>query len=196
MLVTGREDVAEKVRLLRSHGMTSLTWDRHQGHAYSYDVVELGYNYRIDEIRSALGLAQLRKLPRNNARRREITARYRQILAGEETDLTLPFFASPGNPAYHIFPILLPEGTDRLAFIDALRAAGVQTSIHYPPVHRFSYYQARYPGVSLPVTEALAARQVTLPLYPGMSDEQVDYVARAVRDGLQVATFRRTSVRT
>ena len=84
MLVTDRQDVAEKVRLLRSHGMTSLTWDRHQGHAYSYDVVELGYNYRIDELRSALGLTQLRKLEAGNARREALTRDYWQDLCTPE----------------------------------------------------------------------------------------------------------------
>jgi dTDP-4-amino-4,6-dideoxygalactose transaminase len=78
MLVTARDDIAEKVRLLRSHGMTSLTWERHQGHAYSYDVVDLGYNYRIDEIRSALGMVQLNKLDGNNKQRKYLTDLYRK----------------------------------------------------------------------------------------------------------------------
>ena len=116
MLVTDRVDLAEKVRLLRSHGMTSLTWDRHQGHAYSYDVVDLGYNYRIDELRSALGLAQLKKLVANNARRKAITERYWRALDGSGVEL--PFRNTLGAPAYHIFPILLPAGVDRVKFIE------------------------------------------------------------------------------
>jgi dTDP-4-amino-4,6-dideoxygalactose transaminase len=179
MLVTNREDIAQRVHKLRSHGMTSLTWDRHQGHAYSYDVVDLGYNYRIDEIRSALGLVQLGKLNANNQRRREITHTYRTGLEG--CGACLPFPAPSGTPAYHIFPILLPEGVDRFQFIDRMREAGVQTSIHYPPVHQFSYYRSRYPGVVLPMTESLAAREVTLPLYPAMTDEDIDYVVTSVR---------------
>ncbi len=186
MLVTNREDIAESVRLLRSHGMTSLTWDRHQGHAYSYDVVELGYNYRIDEIRSALGRVQLRKLPANNARRKDITETYWQSLNG--SGLGLPFRGEPGEPAFHLFPILLPEGVDRKAFIDAMRAAGVQTSIHYPPIHKFSYYRQRYGCITLPTTEAAAAREVTLPLYPTMSSRVVDIVLSSVKSALQIAT--------
>ncbi len=73
MLVTDDDRLAERLRLLRSHGMTSLTWDRHKGHAWSYDVVDLGYNYRIDEIRSAIGRVQLKKLEHNNQLRRELT---------------------------------------------------------------------------------------------------------------------------
>jgi dTDP-4-amino-4,6-dideoxygalactose transaminase len=89
MLLTADPDLAARLRLLRSHGMTSLTWDRHHGHAYSYDVVALGYNDRIDEIRSALGRVQLAKLPANNARRLELTRLYHDLL--KDTDIELPF---------------------------------------------------------------------------------------------------------
>jgi dTDP-4-amino-4,6-dideoxygalactose transaminase len=182
MLVTNRDDIAERVAKLRSHGMTSLTWDRHQGHAYSYDVVDLGYNYRIDEIHSALGLVQLSKLKANNLQRRDIVRRYRLGLA--DSGVGLPFAQSSGTPAYHLFPILLPEGVERKRFIDRMREAGVQTSIHYPPVHQFSYYQSRYLAVSLPLTEAVAAREVTLPLYPTMKDADVEIVLASVRESL------------
>ena len=183
MVVTNRDDIAEKVRLLRSHGMTSLTWDRHQGHAHSYDVVDLGYNYRIDELHSALGLAQLEKLGQNNARRKAITERYWEALSG--CGVGLPFCGQTrGKPAYHIFPMLLPEGVERGKFIEALKAEGIQTSIHYPPVHKFSYYREQYPGVALPRTEAAAGREVTLPLYPGMNEETVGVVVGAVKKAL------------
>lgn len=182
-MVTNREDIAEKVRLLRSHGMTSLTWDRHQGHAYTYDVIDLGYNYRIDEIRSALGRVQLGKLAKNNARRKNITEQYWEGLA--KSQVGLPFRLSIGQPAYHIFPLLLPDGSDRLRFIDSLRSKGIQTSIHYPPVHTFKYYRERYPAVSLPVTESVASKEVTLPLYPGMTDAQVNMVIDAVLISLE-----------
>jgi dTDP-4-amino-4,6-dideoxygalactose transaminase len=178
MLVTDRDDVAEKVRLIRSHGMTSMTYDRHQGHAYSYDVVDLGYNYRIDEVRSALGLEQLKKLTVNNARRKVCTERYWQALAG--SGVVLPYMGMAGSSAYHIFPILLPTGIDRKAFMDALRAEGIQTSIHYPSTHSFTYYRSRYGKISLPKTEDISEREVTLPLYPGMGAELVTLVADAV----------------
>jgi len=185
MLVTHRDDIAEKARLLRSHGMTTLTWDRHRGHASTYDVVTLGYNYRIDEIRSALGLVQLRKLPENNARRRTLTDRYRRGLADGRFDgIKMPFATAQGEPAYHILPVLLPQGAERQVFLDSMRESRIQTSIHYPPIHQFSYYRGRYPGVSLPITEAAAAREVTLPLYPTMRDEDVDAVLTAAAAAL------------
>jgi dTDP-4-amino-4,6-dideoxygalactose transaminase len=188
MLVTNRDDIAARVRLLRSHGMTTLTWDRHQGHASTYDVTDLGYNYRIDEIRSALGLAQLQKLSAHNARRKAITECYWRVFA--QTGLGLPFRDAPGESAYHLFPIVLPAGVARQAFIDHMRTEGIQTSIHYPPIHRFSYYAARYPGVSLPITEVVADHEVTLPLYPTMRDEQVEEVVSAVYRSLEYGASR------
>jgi dTDP-4-amino-4,6-dideoxygalactose transaminase len=209
MLITNRDDIAEKARVLRSHGMTTLTWDRHRGHAYTYDVMALGYNCRIDEIRSALGLVQLRKLAANNARRTALAACYREGLLGSSfSGIELPFAGSGcspayaawpgqasggdarGEPAHHIFPILLPGEVQRQVFMDSMRKQGVQTSIHYPPIHHFSYYRQRYPGISLPVTEAVASREVTLPLYPMMRDEDVRYVLSAVSEALAIA--RRT----
>jgi dTDP-4-amino-4,6-dideoxygalactose transaminase len=178
MLVTDHDDVAEKVRLIRSHGMTSLTYDRHLGHAYSYDVVDLGYNYRIDELRSALGLVQLKKLVANNDLRKTWTERYWQSLAG--IGIGLPFKRTAGLPSYHILPVLLPPSISRKTFMDALRADRIQTSIHYPPTHRFTYYQSRYGKISLPRTEEVSEREVTLPLYPGMGTERVDLVVNAV----------------
>ncbi len=182
MVVTQNPEIADKIRQMRSHGMTSLTWDRHKGHAYSYDVTTLGYNYRIDEMRAALGLVQLRKLPRNNARRGEIARKYAAALA--DTGIEVPFRNPCGQSSYHIAPVLLPAGRDRKVFIDAMRTARIQTSIHYPPTHQFTYYRNRYPGITLPITEDVAAREVTLPLYPGMTDEMVYWVVEAVRQAL------------
>jgi dTDP-4-amino-4,6-dideoxygalactose transaminase len=178
MLVTDNDEIAEKVRLTRSHGMTSLTYDRHRGHASSYDVVDLGYNYRIDEIRSALGLVQLKKLSKNNALRKDWTERYWKTLS--DAGVGLPFRSCEGAPSYHIFPMLLPAGIDRKEFMDTLRGEGIQTSIHYPPIHQFTYYQSRYGKLSLPKTVAVAEREITLPLYPGMGSERVDLVTGAV----------------
>jgi dTDP-4-amino-4,6-dideoxygalactose transaminase len=178
MLVTDRDDVAEKVRLLRSHGMTSLSYDRHRGHAHSYDVIDLGFNYRIDEIRSALGLEQLKKLAANNHRRKICTERYWHKL--NSSRVGLPFNDVAGSPSYHLLPIMLPDGVNREALINALRSEGIQTSIHYPAIHRFTYYRSRYGDISLPRTETVSDRELTLPLYPSMSLEQVDLVAESL----------------
>jgi dTDP-4-amino-4,6-dideoxygalactose transaminase len=186
MLVTNDNELAEKLHLLRSHGMTSVSWDRHQGHAYSYDVVDLGYNYRIDEIRSALGRVQLGKLPAGNHRRAELSALYRELLAELVPQVELPFGIPRGTSCHHIQPVLLPPGKDRIRFMETLRQRGIQTSIHYPPVHLFKIYQEQWEkrGAALPITQEAASRELTLPLYSTMQKEQVEWVVQAVKEAL------------
>jgi dTDP-4-amino-4,6-dideoxygalactose transaminase len=187
MLATDDDALAEKLRILRSHGMTSLSWDRHQGHAYSYDVIDLGYNYRIDEIRSALGRVQLRKLSAGNQVRSELTALYRELLTELAPQMELPFGEKRGLACYHILPALLPKGTERIRFMEALKQRGIQTSIHYPPVHHFSIYEGDWQkrGAVLPLTEEAGNREVTLPLFATMRVEQVHWVAQAIKEALQ-----------
>ncbi len=183
-MVTVNDDrFAEKLRLFRSHGMTSMTWDRHKGHAWSYDVVELGYNYRIDEIRAALGRVQLSKLGANNTRRRSLTQQYRDVLQELIPEIVVPFENHPGISSAHIMPILLPIGTDRTHFMDNMKAHGIQTSIHYPPVHHFTAYQ-NVSLSTLPITENVVGREVTLPLYPALQNDDIMSVAKAIREAL------------
>ena len=185
MLVTDDDELAERLRLLRSHGMTSLTWDRHKGHAWSYDVVDLGYNYRIDEIRSALGRAQLQKLEHNNQVRREWTDLYREMLNELCPSVIIPFQDHPGVSASHLMPILLPPGTCREDFMRYMKSRGVQTSIHYPPIHEFSAFRGRMSHTPyLKLTENVAAREVTLPLYPSLSVADITLVVDAVYDSI------------
>jgi dTDP-4-amino-4,6-dideoxygalactose transaminase len=186
MITTQDDDLADKIRLMRSHGMTSLSWDRHKGHAHSYDVVDLGYNYRIDEIRSAIGLAQLEKLEKNNQHRREIVALYRSQL-GEIDGLSIPYRDHPGISAAHLFPIVLENSMDRAVFIESMKESGIQTSIHYPPIHTFSYYRQTFGDLELPLTEAIGAREVTLPLFPTMTDKQIGWVVQSVIESLESA---------
>jgi len=187
MVVTNNQTLAEKIRLLRSHGMTSLTWDRHQGHAWSYDVVELGYNYRLDEIRSAIGRVQLQKLEVNNQRRREITTQYRELLSERVPEIEIPFKNHPGTSSAHLMPVLLPKGCDRLAFMESMKSEGIQTSIHYPPVHGFTAYGQRYACEDLAITEDIASREVTLPLFPALKEQDVALVVNAVDKSMRNA---------
>lgn len=189
MLVTAHDTLAESLRLMRSHGMTTLTWDRHQGHARGYDVVALGYNYRIDEIRSALGLVQLTRLDEGNARRRELTALYRSTFEEMLPDVILPFFNYRGVSAAHILPVLLPSGMEREKISETMKSQGIQTSHHYPPIHLFSTYRDGENGgaQTLPVTEKAAERQMTLPLYPAMTDQDVISVVSAMREAFSKA---------
>jgi dTDP-4-amino-4,6-dideoxygalactose transaminase len=181
MVITDDDGLAERVGLLRSHGMTSLTWDRHRGHAHSYDVVEPGFNYRLDEVRAAIGLIELGRLPAENAARARIVARYREALHGVR-GLAMPFpEANADSVAHHLAVLLLPQGADRTGIQENLRAAGIQTSVHYPPIHRFTWYAARTAAnAPLPETDAVAGRILTLPLFGHMSDGQVEAVVEAV----------------
>ncbi|HET8755750.1 MAG TPA: DegT/DnrJ/EryC1/StrS family aminotransferase [Solirubrobacteraceae bacterium] len=165
-VVTDDDALAERMRLARSHGMTTLTWDRHRGHASSYDVVALGFNYRIDEPRAALATARLARLDEENERRAELVRRYRARLP----EGVVP--TAPGG--LHLFTVVVDGGRD--AVREALARRGVQTSVHYPPAHRFSIYA----GKTLPVTEAYAARTLTLPLFAGMTEAQQDLVLDAL----------------
>jgi dTDP-4-amino-4,6-dideoxygalactose transaminase len=183
MLATDDDALADRLRILRSHGMTSLSWDRHKGHASTYDVVDLGYNYRIDEMRSALGRVQLTKLPGSNERRRELTALYRELLSELTPQIQMPFAQVRGNSCYHILPILLPWSIDRGRFMEGMKNRGIQTSFHYPPIHHFKIYEEDWlsRGSLLPITEEVALRQVTLPLYGTMQSEQVISVVQAAQ---------------
>jgi dTDP-4-amino-4,6-dideoxygalactose transaminase len=156
--------------------MTTLTWDRHRGHASGYDVVALGFNYRIDEPRAALAAARLARLDAENARRHELDLRYRERLA--ELDGIVPTAA----PALHIFTVVVDEGIDRDAVRQALADRRIQTSLHYPPVHHFSIYADGAPD--LPLTDAYSTRAITLPLFAGMTDAQQDLVVDALRAAL------------
>jgi dTDP-4-amino-4,6-dideoxygalactose transaminase len=184
IVTTKNGELAQKIRLLRSHGMTSLTWDRHEGHAWSYDVVELGYNYRIDEIRAALGVTQLKKLPINNQKRRILTGHYWKSLNQLVPEVGVPFTNHRGESSNHLLPVLLPEGTNRSEVMGRMKELGIQTSIHYPPIHLFTYYQQRYPNCHVEKTEDFAKRELTLPLYSGMRAEDVDFVVTGLKDSL------------
>lgn len=177
MITTNDDSLAERVRLLRSHGMTKSTLDRHKGHTFIYDLAEPGLNYRLDEMRAAMGRVQLSQLNAFNANRKKIDAIYRTVL-GMSNNISLPFSSFRGVSAYHIRPALLSAGSDREDFMKALKAEGIQTSIHYPPVHQFGCYWG--PGLSLPVTEEVSDRLVTLPLYASMRQEQVTAVCDAI----------------
>jgi dTDP-4-amino-4,6-dideoxygalactose transaminase len=180
MVTTNDPALAKKLRILRSHGMTSLTWDRQQGHNFSYDVVALGYNYRIDEIRAAIGMVQLGKLAENNQKRGELTNFYREKLADVEA-ISLPFQTYESMPSYHLFPIVLQKETFRSNFMEFMKSNGIQTSIHYPPIHQFTSYRSLHSSNGLPVTENVGERIVTLPLFANLKREQIDYISTNIK---------------
>ncbi|GEL16898.1 DegT/DnrJ/EryC1/StrS family aminotransferase [Pseudonocardia asaccharolytica] len=175
-----------RARRLRAHGMTAGTSDRDRGRAVGYDVVDCGHNYRMDELRAALGLVQLKRLRGWNDTRRELTRAYRGAMAHELPEVVVPFDEAHPTTA-HILPALLPPGVDRRAVMARMRAARVQTSMHYPPIHLFDYYTRSFGTVPLPHTERFSETELTLPLHPQLSMSDVERVVRSLRDAMGAA---------
>ena len=186
LLATDDDDVAAFARSRRSHAMTSGTWDRHRGHALSYDVVGLGYNYRLDEIRAALLIARMRNLEADIDRRRELVLGYRaalQGLAGVEVPYTEE---EVGASSCYIMPV-----TVRPEIRDAVRRRmqeefEVQTSVLYPSIADFTAYRddVGVLAAGLPRCELAARSQLTLPLYPDMTEDQLGWVVEALAAAL------------
>ncbi len=184
MIITDDDAIYNKAKLLRSHGMTSLSFDRAKGHSTEYDVIELGYNYRMDDIRAAIGIVQLDKLPGDLAIRAELRTRYEKNLEDVE-EVIIPFKGYKYFTSDYIFPIVLQNSTGerRNRVREHLAAAGIQTSVHYPAVHRFSIY--REYATSLPNTEYVADNLVTLPMFSKLTPEQVDYICKTLKEALR-----------
>jgi dTDP-4-amino-4,6-dideoxygalactose transaminase len=171
-LLTSDDDrVAELARSLRSHAISFGTCDRHTGRSTTYDVDRLGFNYRLDEPRAALALSRLPRLEADIGRRRELVREYRRRL-GSHPDLIVPFGNEQvQNSSCYVMPVMLGDQSRRDTVRRRLREEyGVQTSVLYPSVHEFTAYRKRSAGVSLPNTERAARSELTLPLYPHMSE--------------------------
>lgn len=183
MLTTKDKELDQQAKYFRSHGMTALTLDRHKGRAITYDVAQSGLNYRIDEMRSALGLVQLDKLADANAQRKVLVERYVERLA-DVKGISVPFLnLTDIESVYHIFPILLDERIDRVELIGKLKEDGIQSSIHYPAFKDFTAFKDL--GLNdAPIAEDIATRELTLPLYPTMRLDEVDLVCDSLIESL------------
>lgn len=185
LLATDDDEVAQLARSRRSHAMTSGTWERHRGHALGYDVVDVGFNYRLDEPRAALLLSRLQRLEPDIAARRRHTHRYRERLAGLR-GVGVPYSARDVDASScYVMAVLLDEGIDRdRVRAEMLERHGVQTSVLYPAVHEFAAYATA--AGPLPRAEAIARRQLTLPLFAHLEERQQDLVVAALREALGV----------
>ncbi|HEU4660832.1 MAG TPA: DegT/DnrJ/EryC1/StrS aminotransferase family protein [Pseudolabrys sp.] len=188
IVTSPNRDVLERVRQMRNHGMTSGTFQRFSDRSVGYDVMMLGYNYRMDELRAAIGLTQLKKLASWNEKRRSLTQRYMQYLKERCPNVEVPFTglkdSSPAISSHHIMPVVLPKRSDRQKVIDILRGVGIQTSNHYPAVHQLTFYRNRFSSVCLPQTEEYARRELTLPLHPRMNARDVERVVSSLSGAL------------
>jgi dTDP-4-amino-4,6-dideoxygalactose transaminase len=186
LLATADEGVAELARSRRSHAMTTGTWDRHRGHAMGYDVVEVGYNYRLDEPRAALLSARLPGLGADIEERRRLTGLYRELL-GEAEGILLPYADEEVDcSSCYVMPVMLedPALRDPVRSLLSERHA-VQTSVLYPAINEFTAYGAG--AESLPRCERAARTQLTLPLYPHLGDKRLERVVEALRASLAEA---------
>ncbi|HSZ14912.1 MAG TPA: DegT/DnrJ/EryC1/StrS family aminotransferase [Solirubrobacteraceae bacterium] len=180
MVTSADEQLADRVRLFRSHAMTSSTWDRHRGHDPAYDVVDIGFNYRLDEPRAALGLSRLERLQASIENRRAMVRAYRERLA-DVPAIELPFDEQAVERSSHFaFPVLLADRDTRDRFRDDLKAAGIQTT-WYPALHKFTEYTRFAPADGLPQATEVADRHCALPLSSTMVESEVDTVVEAVR---------------
>jgi len=184
-IIAHSRSLRETIRRARSHGMTSNTRQRLDSRSPDYDVTILGFNYRMDELRAAVGLAQLKRLPEWNDIRRSLSLQYRRLIARLCPSVTVPF-ADPWPSAHHLMPVLLPTAISRQAIIDGLRKRGVQTTVHYPPVHRLTFYKDLCLESHLLRTEEFSRRELTLPLHPRMTPETVELVVNALAAALGV----------
>jgi dTDP-4-amino-4,6-dideoxygalactose transaminase len=180
MVTSADQALADRVRLLRSHAMTSSTWDRHRGHDPAYDVVDVGFNYRLDEPRAALGLSRLPRLAEGIEARRATVRAYRERLADLD-GVELVFDEQAVERSSHFaFPVLLRDRETRDRFREELKAGGIQTT-WYPALQSFTEYRRYAPPEGLPRVSEAADRHCALPLSATMTLEEVEIVVDVVR---------------
>lgn len=186
MLITDDDNFAARVSRQRWHGLSSQAWDRHHQAAPQYELAGTGFNYRLDDPKAALINACLRNLDEDNRRRAGVAAAYREAFS----DLEFIEPTAPPNPnelsSHCMFTTVLDDSVDRDEFRASLAARGVQTSVHYPPIHLSENYA--HADICLLITEDYANRSVTLPLFPQMTQSQQDLVISAVRESVAVPT--------
>ena len=185
MVTCNDEALYKRFRLLRSHGMTTTSYQRAGGHSTRYDVVSLGYNFRMDDLRAALGIVQLGKLRGDLAKRAQVRRWYEAALTNV-SQVIVPFLGNQEFVSNYIFPVMLKDqdAVYRDSVRDKLHASGVQTSVHYPAVHRFSIYQTC--SAKLPLTEYASDHLITLPMYSKLTEADVEQVVDSLKRAVSV----------
>lgn len=192
MLVTPRREIAERARVMRLHGIDRDAFDRFRkpGSGWRYDIVAPGFKYNLSDLAAAVGVQQLTKTDLFRNQREAIAERYLDTFA--DLPVFLPVRGEQGGHSWHLFPIrLLPDAPiDRDAFIARLAERSIGCSVHYAPLHRMTYWKDRYDlkPEDFPVSEHVFRSLVTIPLFPAMSEREIDAVITAVRDCLSPKT--------
>ena len=184
MAVTSRQDWAERIRRLCLHGLSDAAWSRYgKGGWWEYDVTELGYKYNLTDIQGALALTQMGRAEEMRSRRDAIARRYTEGLRGTP-GLQTPAVSPGVRHAWHLYQIAV---TDQSRLALALREDGIGTSVHFKPLHLFPYYQERL-GVragQFPVAERCFQETLSLPIYPDLTDSEVEHVMDRIRHHMQ-----------
>jgi dTDP-4-amino-4,6-dideoxygalactose transaminase len=191
MLTTNDDELAARLRMLSLHGMSRDAWQRYsETGSWYYEVCEPGFKYNMTDIQAALGIHQLRRLDGFIERRRAIACRYREAFA-RFPELVLPTEAADRTHIYHLYAVQVAEdaGIDRNSFIVELKKRKIGTSVHFVPLHRHPYYRGRYGyrPEDFPETERIYKGLVSLPLYPAMTEDDVQDVIEAVQETLKVS---------
>lgn len=180
MIITNDDAIAARCKLLRSHGMTTMSYQRAKGHATSYDIVELGHNFRMDDIRASIGVVQMKKLRADLEKRQIVRKNYVKALKSID-QIIVPFSNNTEFVSNYIMPIVLKDSTEikRDALREYLHSNGIQTSNHYPPIHKFSIYKDY--TVDLPKTEYVCANEITLPMYAALTKKDVKFIVDTIQ---------------
>ncbi len=181
MVVTDNENIAMKVRNLRTHGV--LRNDKTNRDGFEYDIINLGYNYKLTEMQAAIGRCQLAKVDRNRKKRKMVRNMYVDRLH-TIADITIPFEEYDDKSGLHVLPILIDSKIDRQILRNRLAADGIGTTIHYKPVHEFSLYKKMF-NCSLPIAEKISKKEITLPFYPMMNEDEIDYVVNSLKKNIK-----------
>jgi len=187
MVTTENDEWAEAIRILRLHGISKDAWKRYSKEgSWYYEVVDAGYKYNMTDLQASLGLAQLKKVDWMRERRIEIAQRYTNALKSMEEIFT-PFINPDRETAWHLYVIKLNLEVlriDRKTFIEELKRGGIDTSVHFIPLHKHPYYRNTfgYDPKHFPNSEWIYERIISLPIYPGMKNEEVNYVINNIRD--------------
>ena len=183
MVVTNDEKIYKELKNIRSHGMTTMSYERASGHATEYDITRLGYNYRYDDLRASLAIVQIKKLRDDLEKRQKLREWYLNELKQIE-EIVVPFEQNTFFSSNYIFAtVLLDSNSHKRNYVrNYLHKKGIQTSVHYPAVHKFAIYEDL--KVSLPKTEYVSDNEITLPMYAKLNQDEIIFICRTYREAL------------
>ena len=189
MITTNDEEIEKRMRILREHGMNRNALERELGTTWHYDVIDLGYNYRLTEAQAALGISQLKRLSDGIKRRKRIAQYYDKELDTEDLGISVPHRAAHRSHVFHLYTIKYTKsksGPTRNELFKYLATAGIQSSVHYTPLHLMSFYkQFLKKSDAFPIAEKIFEQILSLPLYPALTRKKVILITNRISDSIR-----------